>query len=184
LFDVERDTTWELSAQDSVPVNYQRMTTHSEACDFCRMLASRGAVYSDKSATSVVGRGVPTVIYANGKRSRGKGVKARGTGAKRRDLGEEYHDNDKCIGVAVHPGRAQQMEAAALENFELYADGRERVGLKSPRDLKWDQFKSPDGSLKNKYRWEDRATGEIITSKKQTNRIVNEMRKARLGIQD
>lgn len=181
LFDVERDTIWELGSQDEVPVNYQRMTTSAEPCDFCRMLASRGAVYSDKSSTSVVGRGVPTVIYANGKRNRGKGIKARGKGPKRRDLGEDYHDNDKCIGVAVFPGRAQQMEAKALENFELYAEARGYVSDERPRDLYWDQTKSADGSLKRKYRWQDRATGEVVTSKDQTNRIVDAMRKIRTG---
>lgn len=170
LFDVERDTTWELAASDPEPVRYQRMTTSREPCDFCQMLASRGAVYSDKSAGKVVGRGVPV-----GKHRLAKGVRARGT----RSAGEDYHDNDKCIGVAVHPGRAQQMQAKADEHFELYAEARAKVSGSRPRDLVWDEAKAKDGSLKRKYRWEDRDTGEVVTSDDQTQRIVQAMRELR-----
>ena len=170
LFDVERDTTWELAASDPEPVRYQRMTTSAEPCDFCRVLASRGAVYSAESSRGVVGRGVPV-----GKHKLAKGVRSRGP----RAVGEDYHDNDKCVGVAVHPGRAQQMQSRAADHFEEYAAAREKVSGERPRDLVWDETKAKDGSLRRKYRWEDRATGEIVTSDTQTNRIIGAMREIR-----
>lgn len=64
---------------------------HAEptACPFCKLMATRGSVYSSKlSATKVVGRGF------------GTRQKKRGT----QDLGESYHDHCKCIAVMVRPG--------------------------------------------------------------------------------
>lgn len=73
-----------------------------DACEFCRMLAGRGAVYrSEKSAGMVIGRGVdPAAAFdENGKRKRGgqgKGVKARGERAVGSD---DYHDDCNCTAV-------------------------------------------------------------------------------------
>lgn len=124
LFDVQRDTTWDLADNDSATVRYQRMASPG-CCAFCAMLASRGAVYSEDSATKVVGRGVPVGRDAQGNRidghSRGrtgKGIKARGM----QQMGETYHDHCRCVGVAVHEGRAQQMNEAAEKWYEIYAD--------------------------------------------------------------
>lgn len=73
-----------------------------DACEFCKMLAGRGAVYrSKKSAGMVIGRGVdPAAAFdENGKRKRGgqgKGVKARGERAVGSD---DYHDDCNCTAV-------------------------------------------------------------------------------------
>lgn len=73
-----------------------------DACEFCKMLAGRGAVYrSEKSAGMVIGRGVdPAAAFdENGKRKRGgqgKGVRARGERAVGSD---DYHDVCNCTAV-------------------------------------------------------------------------------------
>lgn len=124
LFDVQRDTTWDLADGDSATVRYQRMASPG-CCAFCAMLASRGAVYNADSATKVVGRGVPVGRDAQGNRidgaargRTGKGIRARGM----QRMGEKYHDHCRCVGVAVHEGRAQQMSEAAEKWYEIYAD--------------------------------------------------------------
>lgn len=78
----------------------------ANACPFCRMLATRGAVYaSESSATRVGGRG--KVATPNQPARRGRkagGIRVRGTQA----LGDKYHDNCHCIAVEVRPGGAYQ----------------------------------------------------------------------------
>lgn len=140
------DTVIDFGATDTVPVGYQRMA-RAGCCAFCSMLASRGDVYSsEESATRVVGRGVPI-----GKSSLARGVRPRGS----RLLGESYHDHCRCIGVAVFPGRAQQMETHAAEHLELYreayAKSRENLSLKS------EHIRAPDGSVKLTQYWVNKA---------------------------
>lgn len=177
LFNTQRDTLFTLADNDPGQPTYQRMTTSAEPCDFCIMLASRGAVYdSQASAGGVVGRGVPLGQNKGnplGGRT-GKGIRPRGP----KTIGERYHDNDKCVAVAVHPGRRQEMDREAVAHFELYAMARAKV---ENRNLRYDQFKLPDGSLKRKYRWED-AAGHIVSSDEQTKRLLAEMRKLRNGL--
>lgn len=83
----------------------------ANACEFCRMLATRGDVYaSESSATQVGGRGMDvsaTRDPVTGKRKSGgqaKGVKARGTQA----LGDRYHDHCHCMAVQVRPGQSYE----------------------------------------------------------------------------
>lgn len=124
IFDVQRDTVWDLGANDSVGVRYQRMALPG-CCAFCAMLASRGASYtSEAAAAGVVGRGMP--IPPDGQRRRGgqpMGIKARGP----RRLGEDYHDHCRCTAVALHPGREQQMTSAAGKWSEIYAQAMENA---------------------------------------------------------
>lgn len=175
LFDVERDTTWALAEGDPAPARYQRMTTSAEPCEFCIMLASRGAVFdSEMTAGAVVGRGVPVEATKGRSGGQGKGTRPRGP----RTVGQKFHDNDRCVAVAVHPGRRQEMNSKAEEHFDLYAQARAMVGAKQPRDLKWTQYKAPDGSLKRKYRWED-PNGTVVDSEAQTKRILAAMRELR-----
>ncbi|MFF1531517.1 hypothetical protein [Cellulomonas sp. NPDC058312] len=78
----------------------------ANACEFCRMVATRKAVYtSEQSAMFVGGRGkdVSTNFDENGKRKRGgqaKGVRTRGT----QKLGDKFHDHCHCVAVQVRPG--------------------------------------------------------------------------------
>ncbi|GAA1323103.1 hypothetical protein ACFSWE_08585 [Leucobacter albus] len=88
-------------------VRFQRLP-RATACDFCQMLAGRGAVYlTEASAGGVVGRGVDLSQNFNadgsqrlfGNRMAG-GVKARGA-AK---LGSNYHDACRCLVQPVFQG--------------------------------------------------------------------------------
>lgn len=104
LWDMSRDTTIGNVAAES-GAKWARHAS-ANACEFCRMLATRGAVYSSElAAVRVVGRGkdVFTQPGKRGKRKRGgqaKGVKPRGT----RSLGDKYHDNCHCVAIEVRPG--------------------------------------------------------------------------------
>jgi len=103
----------------------------ANACGFCRMLATRGAVYRSKaSAESVVGRsinletsdrrqiaaGVITREQALADRSKYRSAKQAGKRGKRvgdarvgalrgtRNMGDKYHDRCHCIAVPIRPG--------------------------------------------------------------------------------
>lgn len=174
LFNVQRNTMFKLADSDPAQPRYQRMTTSAEPCEFCIMLASRGAVYeSEGSAGAVVGRGVPlgqNKGSSTGGRI-GKGIRPRGP----KLIGERYHDNDRCVAVAVHSGRRQEMDRAAVGHFELYAEARARL---EPRNLKYNTYKLPDGSLKRMYRWEDDA-GHIVTNDDRVKQMMKLMREIR-----
>ena len=96
----------EYDSATDVPGTVWARHASANACSFCRLLATRGAVFrSESSATRVGGRGKAesTNFRADGSRKRGgqaKGVRVRGTQA----LGSKYHDNCHCIAVPVRPG--------------------------------------------------------------------------------
>lgn len=78
-------------ARDTITLNVERTGSRwirharADACAFCRMLASRGAVYrSAASATDVGGSG-----------------RVRGT----RSMGEKYHDHCRCMSVEIRAGQ-------------------------------------------------------------------------------
>lgn len=96
-FDTKTTTTW---ARHASPT----------ACGFCRLLATRGAVYtSEAAASTVVGRGKEMTDFEKSWRGDktgpvqglgdhkfiAGGVKARGS----RDLGSSYHDHCRCVPV-------------------------------------------------------------------------------------
>lgn len=96
-FDTKTTTTW---ARHASPT----------ACGFCRLLATRGAVYtSEAAATTVVGRGKGMTDFEAMWRGDKKGavqglgnhkfiaggVKKKGS----RDLGSSYHDHCRCVPV-------------------------------------------------------------------------------------
>lgn len=122
LFDVERDTIVEVAANDDHPVSYQRIARPG-ACAFCATLASRGAAFDSDSATTVVGRGVPvpTPGTRRGLGGIGKGVRPRGA----RLIGEKYHDSCRCVGVPLHNGNRQELNAEAAKWFDAYAEARD-----------------------------------------------------------
>lgn len=164
------DTIYGNASNDSEPVAYQRVPK-AGCCGFCGMLASRGAAYdSEESAGVVVGRGVPV---RKGRRSRGgvaKGIRPRGS----RTIGQEFHDHCKCKAVPVFRENYAEMEADAAKYYDSYAVAYNKVtdGLV----LEFDQFKSADGSLKNKYRWVNVEDGRTISPKDRTKMIATAMR--------
>lgn len=97
--------------------NGARWARHASAnaCAFCAMMATRGAVYASKAAAeNVVGRGKEMSLADRRARAAGRdrvnnhkaagGVKMRGT----QKLGEKYHDKCHCIAVEVRPGDSYQ----------------------------------------------------------------------------
>lgn len=117
--------------EDGKRVQFQRFPS-AGACDFCKMLASRGAVYlTEASAGGVVGRGSDrTGLDASGNRlsgGAGGGVKARG----RAKLGSDYHDACKCLvqpviagtEIAAFAGETRRKYEAIYSGAFTTADG-------------------------------------------------------------
>lgn len=111
VFDLARETT--LLNADAEPGAKWARHASANACEFCRMMATRGSVYtSAAAATQVAGRGkaVSTNYAASGRRKSGgqaKGVRVRGT----QKSGSKYHDNCHCMAVAVRPGASYEPPA-------------------------------------------------------------------------
>lgn len=98
------------ASNDRVRVGFARVA-RSDACSFCGMLASRGAVYrSEAAAGGVVGRGVSAASTAGKVGGQGRGVKARGS---RMLDSSKYHDSCHCVGVPVFRGDTFVTESAA-----------------------------------------------------------------------
>lgn len=82
----------------------------ANACKFCRMLATRGAVYHSASlAVAVGGRGkdVASNFDEYGRRKRGgqaKGIRTRGSQA----IGSKFHDHCHCVAVEVREGQSYE----------------------------------------------------------------------------
>lgn len=96
-------------------VAFQRFPA-AGACDFCQMLAGRGAVYlTAASAGGVTGRGSDrTGLDPSGRRlsgAAGGGVKARG----KQSLGSNYHDACRCLVQPVIAGTEIAAYAAEVE---------------------------------------------------------------------
>ncbi|MFD4294145.1 hypothetical protein ACFWQG_13085 [Rhodococcus sp. NPDC058532] len=97
----------------------------ASACAFCRMLATRGEVYSSKAAaTRVVGRGKDASTNFDprtGKRKSGgqaKGVRTRGA----QKAGDKYHDHCHCMAVPVRPGDSYAPPSYVDEWQQQYLD--------------------------------------------------------------
>lgn len=100
------------------------------ACAFCRVMSSRGAVYSSvEAATSVVGRGKEMSASDRRARARGEnrddrhrfiagGRRTRGT----RELRSSYHNSCRCISVEVRPGRTYEPPSYTEQWHQDYID--------------------------------------------------------------
>lgn len=104
IFNASREVIINNGRRERARFAYERVA-RPNACDFCSMLASRGAVYtSARSAGSVVGRGSERTGYdERGRRLAGGiggGVKARGNAA----LHGQYHDHCHCVVAPVFQG--------------------------------------------------------------------------------
>lgn len=114
MFDMARSTT-ELNAGAEPGSRWARYAS-ATACTFCRVMATRGAVYSSEAAaTTVVGRGKEMSASDRRARARGEtrdrrhrfiagGRRTRGS----RALGEGFHPSCHCIAVEVRPGGSYQ----------------------------------------------------------------------------
>lgn len=146
-------------------------------CNFCAMLASRFGEYTSRSASTVVGRGLPIEATILGYDARGNpirkqggqalGLRPRGT----QPIGEDFHDNCRCSVVIITEGNYVQLQADADKYYDAYREAADKVNdgltLKS----------TPVGTKdrpKNKYEWV-KADGEVTTPKSRTNEIVKAM---------
>ncbi|SIH16363.1 Uncharacterised protein [Mycobacteroides abscessus subsp. abscessus] len=147
LFNASRDTV--LANVLAEPGARWARHASANACSFCRLMATRGAVYtSEASATKVAGRGANLEIsdrraIAAGQMSRDEALQRRSVyrserlaakagktvgdsrlGARRgaRALGEKYHDSCHCIAVMVRPGATYQPPAYVDQWEQDYAD--------------------------------------------------------------
>ncbi|MGW4090048.1 VG15 protein [Nocardia sp. NPDC004750] len=113
VFDAARDTV--LHNVDSESGAKWARHASANACAFCALMASRGAVYTSKAAAErVVGRGKEMSLAerriraAGGTRIGGHtaagGIRERGV----QKLGKKYHDHCHCIAVEVRPGQSYQ----------------------------------------------------------------------------
>ena len=132
-------------------------------CTFCSMVASRGAVYSPKSAGGVVGRGAPV-----GSHRLAKGIRPRGS----RQIGQLYHDYCRCEVVILTP--ENEAELAGIQEKHLQAYGEAYKQTHEGRELRWKETRLKDGSLKKKHYWVK--TGRVHTHKDATSDILAYMR--------
>lgn len=111
-----RDTIDMNARQDSASVSWARVA-RPDSCEFCKMLAGRGAVYrSEATAGMVVGRGVdPSATVGRGG-GQGRGVRGRGS----RPVGaSSFHDRCRCtaqptfyeVGSFVNPRTGREESA-------------------------------------------------------------------------
>lgn len=102
LFNESRETIIE-NAETEPGARWARHAS-ANACEFCRMVATRGAVYaSAETAGRVGGRGVDESTNIGRRRgARAGGIRSRGNQA----IGSKYHDHCHCIAVPVRPGQS------------------------------------------------------------------------------
>lgn len=89
----ERDTVLGNAGIDPAQPRYARLAQPG-ACDFCTMLAGRGAVYVTKQSAGIVG------FAADGR------VRERGQRRGPQKVGSAFHDHCKCMPVALFPGES------------------------------------------------------------------------------
>ena len=82
-------------------VGYARYA-QADACAFCRLLASRGAVYGSPAAALYVGTATVRSHYSDGRRRGYRLKKGRVRGVQR--AGERYHDHCRCVVAPDRPG--------------------------------------------------------------------------------
>lgn len=103
----------------------------STACAFCRMVATRGAVYTTKaSAQEVTGRGKDMSLMdrriraAGGNRRAGGQFATAGSGRLRGNQagGDRYHDNCRCMAVPVRSGETYEPPEYVNDWEQMYID--------------------------------------------------------------
>lgn len=109
----------------------------ANACPFCRMLATRGAVYHSASlAVAVGGRGkdVSTDFDEYGRRKAGgqaKGIRTRGT----QKIGDRYHDHCHCVAIEVRAGGSYEPPPYVEKWMDEYTDARDAVGSTNTKKI-------------------------------------------------
>lgn len=127
IYDTARQSIEE-SAQREPGALWARQA-RANACPFCRMLATRKAVYSSsEAALQVVGR---TNRRGRHDSSRYITGRTRGSGGK----GSRYHDHCRCLAVAVRPGQSYSPPSYAQDWEQQYIDARKRATSGDPKAI-------------------------------------------------
>ncbi|MGZ7496142.1 VG15 protein [Corynebacterium sp. ZY180755] len=98
-------------------VGYARVAS-PDACAFCRMLASRGAVYGSESAAMYVGAASVVNHYSDGKQRGTRLKKGRVRGVQK--AGSKYHDHCRCIVAPISKSRDLNLPEHANKYLEEY----------------------------------------------------------------
>lgn len=155
VFDGARETTM-LNAELEPGTRWAR-EARADACAFCRMMSTRGAVYrTERDALRVSGRSADLTLsdrrmragglattdellrrrmgqttYVRGKR---KGQKKTRAQRGKQALGDKYHDHCYCIAVEVRTGYYEPPEYA-MEWENEYLKARSNAGTGDPRKV-------------------------------------------------
>lgn len=133
MWDMDRETQV-INATEEPGSQWVRHAS-ANACPFCKVLATRGAVYtSRRAAERVVGRGKEMSLSDRRARARGEnrdarhrfragGVKTRGT----QKLGDKFHDNCHCRAIAVRPGGSYEAPPYVEKWQQEYIDASREV---------------------------------------------------------
>ncbi|MDM7488718.1 hypothetical protein QT969_10485 [Rhodococcus sp. CSLK01-03] len=117
----------------------------ANACDFCKVLATRGAVYaSAESAGQVVGRGKEMSLAERRARARGETrisgrFIAKGRRTRREDgqkMGDKFHDNCHCAVIEVRPGGSYEPAPYVEQWDQLYIDATRKIPDGDPITMK------------------------------------------------
>ena len=112
IFGAHRNTV-DLNALNT-KTGYARMA-QPDACAFCRMLASRGAVYGSEAAALYVGAASVKQHYSDGKKKGTRLKKGRVRGVQK--AGSKYHDHCRCVTAPV-PEHIDPNYPDYMEKFE------------------------------------------------------------------
>lgn len=159
LLDQQRQTMIDNAVDDIIdgPVGVQRIP-RAGCCAFCAMLASRTAAFGTPDGNRrVIGRGVPVDMWREGSPGRRPGgTRPRGSQA----IGDLYHDYCRCREVPVFRSTGAMLARDSEGYLEDYIGARE--ALSDQKILDYTETKSEDGSLRRKYFWRDRHSGEKL----------------------
>jgi hypothetical protein len=130
--DQYRDTIGINAADDPMGgVLYARHAS-ANACAFCRLMATRGAVYHTAEADE---NGVLRVVVTGEVDPQDIARRIRGPRGERGE-GEKFHDNCKCIAVPVFPGDTLQEAPYVAQWREDYAAAAAAAGGTGRAELK------------------------------------------------
>lgn len=143
LFNESRRTVLDNSAVE--PGARWARHASANACEFCKMVATRGGVYySEESATRVTGVNYGGTDYRKA-RKLGKTVNQVPVGGRteygrksRRSIariGDKYHDHCRCIAVPVRPGQSYDPPSYVEEWEAEYTRARKAADSGSAKDI-------------------------------------------------
>ncbi|KZM68470.1 hypothetical protein [Nocardia terpenica] len=111
IFGASRDTVAGAAERERGAV--WARTASPSACPWCRMLATRGAVYSGRLVRERSGD----------------------TGRLVTEKGKRYHDNCRCLAIAIRPGRSYEPPSYMQRWEEEYREARDVAGSGDPKAI-------------------------------------------------